>query len=947
MELQGLIEQFLREDIPPHILSTPLPDEVASVVVERLKQEADRYWYIDYHRSLELADRIVAIGELRGDMGQTALGLMARGDALKLFGRSIEAWETLDKAGRLFQTIGDEVGWARTRVGRVYLSTMLDCVAEALADAEIARSIFINHGEHERLLRLDNNTALVYTLLGDQVQALRLYHSALAVAETLGESGELHLGPLLINIGLAHESLGDFSQALMYYERARKIHIARKETLNIAVIELNIAYLAQAQGHYRQALRLLYEILERGIKEFPVEYYAVHRDMIECFLYLNRFTEARDLARQIIADYRKLGATHDTARNLLHLASAEVELNNFDAARTALEEAEPIFTSLGATSWVATVQLRRGQIALKQGDIGKARELAITAANCFVEHGQLVNYGTATLLQGQTQLALGDFNEAYQAATRVLGIAQRFKVPSLRYTSHLLLGQISETRNQTMHAIRHYRASTAAVERVQRGLTITLRTGFLEDKGRASRNLIALHLQNDQAECAFDALERAKSQVLLSYLANREQFHWATGNPQTASMIQELNKLRSEHQWFYRLAHEPPRDTEHPYAIRPEQALAEVAARERQIRSITEQLYLHSGDHNQAKYVENTSLSDVQRTLQEGTLLVEFYNDDSGLWAFILDRKNIKVQHLPTSAETLNQLLTQLKSNIAAALKFDPRSPMARNLLQLARRILKRLHSLLIEPLMLHQYNPQKLIIVPYSLLHYLPFHILFDGSEYLIQKYEMVILPAAGLATRPTLKRDPGALILANSWEGRLPHTLAEAQIVKRLFGGALYAGENATRTALQATPTQILHIATHGEHRLDQPDLSYLQLADGQLYADDTLQQDMSYELVTLSACETGRANVAASDELIGLGRGFLYAGAGALLVSLWQVPDISTLYFMERFYEALRRGTSKAIALGEAQQFMMTEESWLHPAFWGAFQLIGDDQPLSLGM
>ncbi len=108
--------------------------------------------------------------------------------------------------------------------------------------------------------------------------------------------------------------------------------------------------------------------------------------------------------------------------------------------------------------------------------------------------------------------------------------------------------------------------------------------------------------------------------------------------------------------------------------------------------------------------------------------------------------------------------------------------------------------------------------------------------------------------------------------------------------------------------------------------------------------LQQDMSYELVTLSACETGRANVATSDELIGLGRGFLYAGAGALLVSLWQVPDISTLHFMERFYTSLRQGTSKAAALSEAQQWMMTEESWLHPAFWGAFQLIGNDQPLS---
>jgi CHAT domain-containing protein/tetratricopeptide (TPR) repeat protein len=946
MEIEGLVEQFLSESIPSHILSTPLPDEVAAVVVERLKQEADRYWYIDYHRSLEFADRIVAIGERRGDMRQTALGLMARGDALKLLDRFAEAWETLDEAGRIFQTMGDQVGWARTRIGRVYLSTTLNFVSDALADAEIARTIFTHHGEHEKLLRLDLNTALVHSLLGDQIQALRQYHSALAIAETLGDAGKSYLGPLHINIGLAHESLGDFSQALTYYERARKIHIGRKETLNIAIVELNIAYIAQSQGHYRRALRLLYGILERGIEEFPVEYWAVKRDMIECFLYLNRYAEARDLAKQIIAEYRKLGATHDTARNLLHLATAEAELNNFDAARTALEEAEPIFTSLGAAAWVATAQLRRGRIALKQGDTKKAHELAVVAANYFVEHGQLVNYAAATLLQGQSQLVLSDFRDAYQAATRALGIAQRFKVPSLRYISHLLLGQISDAQHQVMRAARHYRAATTAVERVQRGLTITLRTGFLEDKGEAARNLIALHLQSGQAECAFDALEHAKSQALLSYLANREQFRWATGNTHTQSMLEELNKLRAEHQWFYRLAHEPSRNTEHTYTIRPERALVELAVRERRIRSITEQLYLHSGDDYQANRIATMSLKNIQNTLSDGTLLIEFYNDGSCIWVFILDGHNIQVQPLPTTTETLNKLLDQLKGNIAGALTVDPRTAAGRNLIQLARRILKRLHSLLIEPLMLHRYNPRKLIIVPYSVLHYLPFHLLYDGSGYLIQKHEVIVLPAAGLATRPRLKRDPGALILANSWEGRLPHALAEAQMVQGLFSGTLCAGEDATRTALQSSPTQILHIATHGEHRLDQPDLSYLQLADGQLYTDDILQQDLSYELVTLSACETGRASVAASDELIGLGRGFLYAGAGALLVSMWQVADTSTFDFMERMYKALRMGLSKSAAVREAQQFMLSEDGWHHPAFWGPFQLIGDDQPLSSG-
>jgi CHAT domain-containing protein len=176
------------------------------------------------------------------------------------------------------------------------------------------------------------------------------------------------------------------------------------------------------------------------------------------------------------------------------------------------------------------------------------------------------------------------------------------------------------------------------------------------------------------------------------------------------------------------------------------------------------------------------------------------------------------------------------------------------------------------------------------------------------------------------------------------LPNTQVEARIVQQLFGGSVFSEAEANRSSLQLPPTQILHIAAHGHHRPDQPDLSYLQLADGQLYADDVLQQDLSYELVTLSACETGRAKVAADEELIGLGRGFLYAGAGALLLSLWSVADTSTARLMERVYAALRAGASKAAALREAQVTMLSENREMHPAFWGAFQLIGDAGPLS---
>jgi len=944
MEIEGLVEQFINDSIPPEMLSTPLPHEIANTVVECLKQEADRYWSIDPNRSLEYADRIVAIGRARNDKSQVALGLMARGDALKYLGKLEEAWEMLEQSGNMYQADGDQVGWARTRIGRLFLGPVLNRVQQTLADAERARAIFNEWGQQEKLMRLEINTAYIHTLLGDQRQALQLYYSALAIAETLGVVGEPHLGMLNMNIGYVHEAFGDFPQALAYYEKARSYYLARDETRNTINIERNIACIALAQGHYRSALHMLNGILARGLEQFPREEATVTHSLAECYLNLNRYSDARDLAREVLEGYRSLNDSYRSARVLLHLATAEVELGNFAAAQFALDEAALIFTSLGSLTWGMIARLWHGQVTFKQGDYELAWQDAQAAADCFESQGQHVNYANACILMGQIALVRGDLVSAKLHGTHALRVAQHYNVPSLRYAAHLLLGRVANASFLLVRAIRAFRAAAATIERVQRGLTITLRSGFLENKGDAWRELIGLYLRIGQANCAFDALERAKSQVLVNYLANREQFRWSREEPESLALIDELEHLRAEHQVFYHLAFNPPREQDVLSASLSEEARGEVAVRERRMRAITEKLYLLSHSDNASNSSFNSFLPEIQASIDERTLLVEFYDDGLQLWAFVLDGQSCVVQPLPVKVEALKQLLNQLKSNISAALSLGSSSSSASRLTLLAQRLLQRLYAILLEPLEISKRGRERITIVPYGILHYLPFHLLHDGSRYLIENYEVVTLPSASLITRSSPRRSSGALIISHSWDGRLPHTLSEAQIVQSLFGGVLHAEDAATRTVLQAKPTQLLHIATHGQYRLDQPDLSFLQLADGQLYADDLLQHDLSYELVTLSGCETGQANVAADEELIGIGRGLLYAGAGALILSLWQVADTTTLTLMERLYAALYAGHSKAAALREAQLFILQQDRRLHPAMWGAFQLIGDAQPIS---
>jgi CHAT domain-containing protein/tetratricopeptide (TPR) repeat protein len=944
MEMDDQLERWLVDELPPELLAVPLSDSFSNQVVDRLKSEADRYWYINPNQSLEFARRIILIGTARNDSNQIALGTMAKGDAFQFLGQLQEAWNMLEQAGNMFENAGNEVGWARTRIGRIILSLDLNRVLEAFADAERAREIFTRYHDEDKLLRLGFQTANALNHLGNQQQALELFKLALAQANALGEQGQKYLGALYLDIGVTFTALGEFHEALIYYERAQEVAVAGQETLVIAHIECCIADILYLQGYYKRALTLLNSALEKVKNESPVDAAMIQYHMVECYLSLNRNLEAREVALVIIQAFQNFKADFQLAQTLLLLAIVEGAAGNFLQAESALQEAESIFSAIGAKGWEAIIRLWRGRMELRQHNALTAYQEAVMAASAFEADGQQMKTAEANLLQGQALLALGNLQASSGRGESALSVAQQYRVPTLRYKAHLLLGQIAEAQNKYRRAVQQYQAAMATINRVQRGLTITLRPDFLEDKSEASRHLITLYLQTGQTVKAFEALENAKTQNWLAYLNHQGRLHWSKEDAVSRALIEELESLRTEHQWFYQLAnHLPGNHEEYPKVISAEQAVVEMKKRERRMRAITEQLYLRNESDWRAAETLSPSSNGIQDALDDDSILIEFYNNGDAVWAFTLNQGTIQAHRLPVTVKALSQLVEQWQINIAGTLHMEPHAAGTQRLMMLGRRILQRLHASLILPLGLKGDN-QRLIFVPYGILHFLPFHLLYDGNQYMIEKYEILILPAAGLATRPAPKHAPGVLALAHSWNGKLPHTAVEAQMVQKLFGGSIRTEEQANRAVLGESPVQILHIAAHGHHRLDQPDLSFLQLADGQLYADDVMQQDLSYELVTLSACETGRARVATSDDLIGIGRSFLFAGAGALVLSLWQVEDQFTLRFMERMYAALCAGASKPAALRRAQLSLLAENQSLHPAFWGSFQVVGNANPLS---
>ena len=153
------------------------------------------------------------------------------------------------------------------------------------------------------------------------------------------------------------------------------------------------------------------------------------------------------------------------------------------------------------------------------------------------------------------------------------------------------------------------------------------------------------------------------------------------------------------------------------------------------------------------------------------------------------------------------------------------------------------------------------------------------------------------------------------------------------------VFLGSEATVGQLRThgADSRFVHIATHGMFRRDNPMFSSIRLGDGPLSVYDLYDLRLSAELVTLSGCGTGLSVVVGGDEQLGLVRGLLYAGARAVLLTLWDAHDSSTAEFMKTFYGHLQAGASKARA---AQQAMReVRERHPHPFYWAPFTLLGD--------
>ncbi len=379
--------------------------------------------------------------------------------------------------------------------------------------------------------------------------------------------------------------------------------------------------------------------------------------------------------------------------------------------------------------------------------------------------------------------------------------------------------------------------------------------------------------------------------------------------------------------------------------------------------------------------------AEIQTLLDPETAFLEYALGEERSFLWWITPSEVAAFELPGRAE-IEAAARRLHRQLSATERQDRRQQAA---------AAAELQRMLLAPVA-DRLGDRRLVVVADGALHYLPFAALpaADSGEPLLAGHEIVHLPSASvlaaqrreLAARPAAPRwlavvadpvftrdDPrfpaaappprrrGAvaqtalLRSASSRPGfrRLPGSAREAESIAALAppGEVLMAlGFEASRPAVlgdRLRPYRVVHFATHGVIDAETPRLSGLVLSlfdsqgwpqEGFLRLHDLYDLELGSEMVVLSGCQTALGREIRGEGLVGLTRGFMYAGAPRVVASLWQVEDRATAELMTRFYRSMAAdGLRPAAALRSAQLSLRRERRWKDPYYWAGFVLMGE--------
>jgi CHAT domain-containing protein/tetratricopeptide (TPR) repeat protein len=880
------------------------------------------------------------------------------------------AEESLRAARALWQGSGDAAGAARSLLGLTQVLAMQGRYAEAEESVRLALIEFddgVRAGEPEaqfHAVGAHHNLATILVLQDRHAPALEEYELArrlLAAIETSAPDMESTL-----RAEAAHNALNRAS-ALTYLDRAEEAQDALGQAIsgfdvlgdvvnrgrartNLGRLHLRLGEYALALAEFDFAAADLLGVSYSGwpfADEVDEEHLQRADELLlehgYAYLALNLLPEAEIALTRAERLFRGAEQSYELGQALYALGLVRMR-GLAHAAAAPLDEALSLFETLGNAYWRVRTTVVRATLDVLLGDgVRAADRLDALPTDDTTGDGALQwdvqSRAEALLLRAQLFLEQGDTASAQQFTLRAANVTRTPVVPGAAAAlphwaarvSHML-GRIDRSRGDRAGARRWFTAAVGIVDGLRSTLPLEeVRTAFLADKTEVYADLVLALLDEPLAtpadvRAAFEVIEHSRSRALLEQLISVVEDAQPT---ETTGLEEARRRLHSLYNQI--LGEQGSRGLD-----------AEMTRILLQEESRVQRLEWQRAAHY--NLATPTTLQEFQSVLADDQQAIVYAMAGAEVMAFVVSAHSVHLERHLCLADQLAAGTAELRFQLGrGALGADFIARHARRLEEGLRAALQQIYDLVMRPLE-KRLVCERLIVIPSGPLHATPIHALWDGSHHLVERFEIAIAPSATLTVR--LARDSSKPL--RSWAGlaltdaSIPSARTEVECAAGFFATPrLFLDEDASRLGLQeAAKSDILHIATHGLYRGDNPFFSVLKLADGWIDVRELYRLRLTASLVVLSACESGAGALHPGDEVIGLARGFLGAGARSLVAGAWHVHDDSAARLMERFYAALTgdpAASRPAAALRVAQRQAIDEGQ--HPYLWGAFYILGE--------
>lgn len=915
------------------------PELLSAETVEDLGERVRQCVRVDVDMALRLSEAAISIAVRLGDHASLGRGFRAKANSLWFQGNCKAAVDYFDRAVGEFESADVPAEVGRTLSSSIQTLVLLGDYERAYSSAEKARQIFTELNDNWRLARLELNVANILHRQDRFAEALtgyeRAYETLAPCQDKEGTSVALH------NLAVCLIMLDDFDRALACYQRVHALCVSNDMPLLALQADYNIAYLYFLRGDYNTALAGLRRTQEKcraGGDAYHAALCAL--DQAEIYLELNLTDEALRVAQEAKTQFESQQMAFEMGRSIANLAIATHRQSDNAAALKLFEEAKRIFAKEDNAAWQALIDLYQSFVLFELGKHQQASSLCSRAREFFQQAHLDRREIMCDLLLARLSLEAGDTAKARELCEVVLGKVPSMDAPLLNFRAHLLLGHAERHSGDLERARISYNDARQALETLRSSIqTDELKISFLKDKADVYESLVGVCLDRQpqvSAETVFQHIQQAKSRSLADMVLGRSgSGGWNVSRKATES----VTALRRELNWYYHRLDIEQASKEDVSADRVARLRLETRRKEEElVRALRD---LEAGEPAQElRAAAPVDAAGIRSALHRDAAIVEYFQTGADFIAAVMDSAGTNVVRL-ASVESITASVRSLQFQLSR-FRFNgtyPASIEAR-FLEAVNHHLAELFTGLIAPLVPFL-RKSHLVIAPHGILHYIPFHALFDGKDYLIDRYTVSYAPSASIyamCQHKEVNRE-GPSLLMGIQDQSAPWIEQEIATVSSVVSSpAIFLGDMATSEILRSLgPTsRIIHIATHGFFRRDNPLFSSVRLADMYLSLHDFYDLHLPVELLTLSGCGTGLPVVAAGDELLGLARGLLCAGAQTLMLALWDVHDHTTAEFMLSFYTHFRQEDEKRTALRSAM--LETRARRPHPYFWAPFVLVG---------